>query len=197
MEPISTLILLLTIAISMIALYGKRDLTKYIFYPYEIKIRKRWYQFISAGFLHADFMHLFFNMLTLYFFAGAVENAVGGINFCLIYFGSMIFAHLPGYIKHRNDPQFRSLGASGAVSGIIFASILFNPYAKMMIMPIPIPISAPIFGLLYLVYCSLANKFGRDNINHSAHLWGAVAGILLTIIIDPSSIGFFLGAILN
>lgn len=192
-----TLIVLLigvTIVFSLVAIYSHRDMTQYIFNPYEIKRNKRWYQFITSGFLHADLMHLFFNMLTLYFFADAVYFELG-MRFFFIYFGAMIVADIPDYFRHKDNYKFRSLGASGAVSGIIFASILFNPTSTLMIFPIPLPIPAPIFAVLYLVYCSIANRRSQDNINHGAHFWGAIAGLLLTIIIEPSSIGIFFGAI--
>jgi membrane associated rhomboid family serine protease len=184
----------ITIAISLIGIYGQRDMTKYVFHPYEIKRNKRWFQFITSGFIHADLMHLFFNMLTLYFFADVVYSVLG-MQFFTIYFGSMIIADLPDYFRHKDNYNFRSLGASGAVSGIIFASILFNPTSTMMIFPLPIPIPAPIFAALYLVYCTIANRRSQDNINHGAHFWGAIAGLLLTIVLEPRALAFFFESI--
>lgn len=195
MTPVATFILVVTSAVSLVAIYGSRDMSSFVFSPFEIKRRKKYFQFISSGFLHADLMHLLFNMLTLYFFADSVEEVTGGVRFAMIYFGSMIFADLPSFFKHKDNPDFRSLGASGAVSGIIFSSILFNPTASMMIFPIPIPIPAPIFAVLYLVYCTVAARKSQDNINHSAHFWGAVAGLLLTIIIFPGVVGYFFSAL--
>lgn len=191
------LIIGITAVISLIALYSGKDMSKLIFYPYDIKRRKRWFQFISSGFIHADWGHLFFNMLTLFFFANVVEEALGSFGFLFIYLGSMILAHIPDYLRRRDNQNFSSLGASGAVSGILFASILFSPTASIMIFPIPIPLPAPIFGVLYLIYCTIGNRMGKDNINHSAHFWGSIAGVLLAIMIEPGVLPFFFEQILG
>ena len=109
----------------------------------------------------------------------------------------MVLSDLPSVAKHKNDYWYHSLGASGSISAVIFSFILFAPMTTMMIMPIPIPIPAIIFGPLYLVYCSYASKYSRDNINHDAHFYGALSGIMLTIALKPDAIKIFLYQVLH
>jgi membrane associated rhomboid family serine protease len=163
-----------------------------MFSPWRVRREGAWYTFITSGFLHADLTHLLFNMITFYFFAFRFESIVGAVNFLIIYFGSMIIADMGSFFKHANNPNFRSLGASGAVSGIVFGSILYFPTSKMIIFPLPIPIPAYIFGVLYLAWCFYAERQARDNINHSAHLFGAIAGAVLTILLEPAVVKHFL-----
>jgi membrane associated rhomboid family serine protease len=137
-------------------------------------------------------MHLFFNMMSYYFFAFQLEVLLGHWQFGLLYTASLILSDLPTVFKHKNDQWYHSLGASGAVSAVIFSYILFSPLMKMMIMPIPIGIPAVLFGVLYLVYCNYASKYSRDNINHDAHMFGALSGLLITIILNPHIVNSFL-----
>lgn len=191
------IIIIATVAISLYAMFGNRSLFyRWMFSPYRVKYEGAWYTFITSGFIHADIVHLAFNMITLFFFAFKLESIVGGINFLIIYLGSMILSDLGSYFKHRYNPDYRSLGASGAVSGVVFSSILYFPTSKMMIMPLPIPIPAYIFGVLYLLWCYYAERHARDNINHSAHMLGAIAGALITIILDVNVISHFLQQLL-
>lgn len=195
--PIAMIIMFLTGAFSFYALYSKRDLRGFLFIPYEVWYKKRYWQFLSGGFLHHDLVHLMFNMLTFYFFAFQFETAVGSLNFGIIYIASMVIADIPSLFKHRNDPQYRSLGASGAVSGIIFGALLIDPGMSLMMFPIPIHIPAPVFAVLYLTYCIIAKRYARDGINHSAHLWGAISGFFLTMVLNPKSLQTFAAAILK
>jgi len=193
--PASWIILITTCCISFYTLYMNNSLlTKMMFHPYSFFHENRLYTILTSGFVHADLMHLLFNMLTFYFFAFQLETngIIGTGGFLLIYFGSMIFSDLPTAIKHRNDIGYLSLGASGAISGIVFSSILFNPSSKMYVMLLPIPIPASIFGILYLAYCYYASMHSNDRINHEAHFWGALTGIIITIIIYPGVISDFL-----
>ncbi|MEI6091248.1 MAG: rhomboid family intramembrane serine protease [bacterium] len=195
--PVAIIIMFLTGAFSFFALYSKYDLRKFLFVPYEVFYKKRYWQFLSGGFLHADLVHLMFNMLTYYFFAFQFEALVGSVPFLIIYLASMILADVPSFIKNRNNPMYRSIGASGAVSGIIFGSLLLNPGMSLMMFPIPINIPAPVFAVLYLTYCIIAKRFAKDGINHSAHLWGAIAGFLLTMLMVPDSLRNFVAQILK
>jgi membrane associated rhomboid family serine protease len=167
-----------------------------VFWPAMIRERRQYYRFITSGFIHADWMHLIFNMITLYYFGRIVEiyfqQIFGKGIFILFYLLSMIAADIQTYFRHRNDYSYRSLGASGAVSAVLFASILFNPWAKIYLFFIPIGIPAFIFGALYLGFCVYMSKRGSDGINHNAHLWGAVFGILFTIVLEPRIITFFI-----
>jgi membrane associated rhomboid family serine protease len=195
--PVAIIIMFLTGAFSFFALYSKYDLRKFLFVPYEVYYKKRYWQFITSGFLHADLVHLMFNMLTYYFFAFEFEASVGSIPFLIIYLASMVIADIPSFIKNRNIPMYRSIGASGAVSGIIFGSLLINPGMSLMMFPIPINIPAPAFAVLYLTYCIIAKRFAKEGINHSAHLWGAIAGFFLTMFMVPGSLRSFVAAILK
>ncbi|MCX8054756.1 MAG: rhomboid family intramembrane serine protease [Ignavibacteria bacterium] len=187
------IILIATAAISLYAMYRNQSIYyRWMFSPWRVRREGAWYTFITSGFLHADLTHLAFNMITFYFFAFRFEEIVGATNFLIIYFGSMIIADLGSFFKHANNPNFRSLGASGAVSGIVFGSILYFPTSKMIIFPLPIPIPAYIFGVLYLAWCFYAERQARDNINHSAHLFGAIAGIVLTVLLEPNVVQHFL-----
>jgi len=188
---VSTLILLATAAISLLVIYAKPDLyEKLVLHPFSVTRENRWYTLITSGFIHADIWHLAFNMLSFYFFAGRLEAVVGTENFLLIYFGSMIISDLPTIYKQRDNPNYRSLGASGAVSGIIYSSILFNPLGTIYIYFIPMP--AIVFGILFIVYGYYMEKRGMDYINHSAHNWGAISGIVLTLILAPYSWDVFI-----
>ncbi len=185
--PLALTIFLSTIGISLYTLYKNHSLLyRMMFSPYDVAHNGKYYTFITSGFVHLDMPHLLFNMFTFFFFAFSLEGKIGSLNFAIIYFGSLIFSDLSTYFKHKDNPDYRSLGASGAISGVLFSSILFSPESSIMIFPIPIPIPAIIFGFIYLAWCYYAARQSSDNINHSAHFWGAVIGIILTLIIDIS-----------
>jgi len=188
---ISILILATILLVSLYGFFGKIDLTHFALSPFEFINKKKYYQIITSGFLHADYTHLLFNSLTFLFFAFEFEKISGGLNFLLIYFGSMIIADIPSIAKHRNNRNYLSLGASGAISGIVFASIFLNPGMKLILFPLPIPIPGYIYGVLYLIYCTIAQKKLNDKINHSAHFWGAFGGFLLSIILMSEKIADF------
>ncbi|MDI1256613.1 MAG: rhomboid family intramembrane serine protease [Flavobacterium sp.] len=140
---------------------------------------------ITSGFLHADIMHLGFNMLTLYFFAPIVIAYLGSFSFLLIYFGSLVFGSLLTLYFHKNDYSYRAIGASGAVTGILYSAILFQPDMKVSMFFIPIGIPAYIFGIIYLLYSIYGMKAKRDNIGHTAHIGGAIGGYVLTLAKAP------------
>ncbi len=163
-----------------------------IFYPPAITKQGQWYRFFTCGLLHADWEHLLFNMLSLYLFGATVENyfksellfgEMGQVFYMVLYILALLFSLIPTFFKHRNDYQYRSLGASGAVSAIVFAGILFNPTAKLGFFLIPPIIPGYIFGPLYLLLSTWLEKKGKDNINHSAHIWGALFGIGFTVLL--------------
>jgi membrane associated rhomboid family serine protease len=191
-EPVASFIFAITILTSVMAFSNDNLYANLILHPYSVSRRHRVYTVITSGLIHNDWMHLFFNMLSFYFFAFRLEPLLGHWQFGLLYFVSLILSDLPTVYKHRNDDWYHSLGASGAVSAVIFSAILFNPLDKMMIMPIPIGIPAVIFGVLYLVYCNYASKYSRDNINHDAHMFGALSGLLITIILQPHVVHGFI-----
>ncbi len=169
------------------------------FNPYLALHSKQWYRFFTYALLHAGWLHLFVNMYVLYLFGNTVIDGYcqlfdlkGYYYFILLYIGAIIISVLPSFGKHKNDPYYNAVGASGAVSAVVFASILFYPTGKIMIFPVPIGIPAFIFGILYLIYSAYMGKRGRDNIGHDAHFWGAVFGVLFTIAIKPRMALYFI-----
>jgi membrane associated rhomboid family serine protease len=161
-----------------------------IFNPYKVSSNNEWYRFITSGFIHADLMHLFINMLVLYSFGTAVEGNYGeffGENyqlyFILLYFGALVISIAPSYAKHKKDFYYNALGASGAVSAVLFASVIFDPLAPVLVYFIKMP--AIVMAVLYVGYEYYMGKKGGDNINHDAHLWGAIFGVVFTIGLRP------------
>ncbi|MBI2275206.1 MAG: rhomboid family intramembrane serine protease [Chitinophagaceae bacterium] len=189
MLTITLIILLLTCVISFTAFSNEKITNDMIFYPTAVTNHNQWYRFITCGFIHADFMHLAFNMYTFYLFGDMVERAftaiygeMGKALYIVMYISALVVCLLPTYFKHRNDYYYRSLGASGAVSAVIFIGIFLNPTMGMGIFPIPFHIPAFIFGPLYLGISAYLAKKGHGNINHSAHIWGALYGVVFLVI---------------
>jgi len=141
---------------------------------------------LTSGFLHVDISHLFFNMFTLYFFADVVIGGFGAIKFLIIYFVSLVAGSLLALYFHKDEPYYSAVGASGAVTGILYAAILLQPDMQLGIMFIPIPLPAYILGIGYLLYSIYGMKSRLGNIGHTAHFGGAVGGYLCTILFMPS-----------
>lgn len=141
---------------------------------------------ISSGFLHADLGHLFFNLFTLYMFAPVVSSYFGDFSFLLIYMASLVFGSLLTLLMHKNDYSYRAIGASGAVTGILYSAILIDPSMSLYLFFIPIPIPAYLFGIGYLLYSIYGIKSKSDNIGHTAHFGGAIGGYIFTIVKEPS-----------
>jgi len=188
-NPIASVIFFATIAISLLAFQRDSVLReKFILHPWGLSRGERIYSIIMHGFIHADYVHLLFNMMTFYFFAFFLEARTGHLNFAIIYFGSLILSVLSTIYKHRNDFDYRSLGASGAVSGVIFSAIIYEPTSKIYLFIFPIGIPSPLFAVLFVGYSYFAARNRYAHIAHEAHLWGAVSGALLTILLDPRAI---------
>jgi membrane associated rhomboid family serine protease len=147
---------------------------------------KEYVRVISSGFLHADWTHLFFNMITLYFFGPELLAHAGIPNFLIIYFGSLVFGSMLSIYLNRNNWMYSAIGASGAISGVIFSSIIIIPGMSLYIFPIPIQLPGWLFGIGYVLYSIYGIKNQLGNIGHGAHLGGGIAGILITIILIPS-----------
>ncbi|WP_316810458.1 rhomboid family intramembrane serine protease [Pedobacter heparinus] len=194
--PVASIVFLFTIVTSIYAFNDNSLYGKFMLHPYSVSRRHKVYTLITSGLIHADWMHLIFNMMTFFFFAFRLEAMIGSWQFGMVYFISLILSDIPSVMKHKNDMWYNSLGASGAISGVLFSFILFDPFSRMMIFPLPIPIWAIIFGPLYLVYCVYASKQSRDNINHDAHFFGALAGMIVTVLVVPGTIPNFLSLIL-
>jgi len=202
-------IIIITAIVSFTSFNSPKAINDLSMWPVMIDGKKQYYRFITSGFIHGDYMHLIFNMFTLYFFGPIVErslipliahvspadpssfNLIVSLYYIGFYLLALIASDLPSYFKHRRDYGFRSIGASGAVSAIIFASILLDPWMSIGIMGI-IPVPAIIYAVLYVVYCIYAGRRGGDNINHDAHLWGGLFGFAFSLILCPPLFKFFL-----
>jgi len=184
MNPALFLIILIGITI-IFSFKGFED--SYFFSKYQFhvgSIRKGEHiRMITSGFLHADIAHLAFNMLSLYFFAPVVYDELGNYSFLLIYFASLIFGSMLTLYFHKNDYYYRAIGASGAVTGIIYSAILLDSNLQIFLFFIPIPIPAYLFGIGYLLYSIYGMKAKNDNIGHTAHFGGAIGGYLFTILV--------------
>lgn len=143
------------------------------------------YRMITSGFLHADLMHILFNMYTLFIFGGIVLSHLGNVNFLILYFASLIIGNLFTLMFHKEDYNYRAVGASGAVMGILYSSIILQPDMSLYLFFIPIPIPSYIFGLMYLLYSIYGMKAQNDNIGHTAHFGGAIAGYAFTLLNSP------------
>ncbi len=190
--PVTSIIFVITLATSLWAFSNENIYGEFILNPYNVSRGHKVYTVITSGLIHKDWNHLFFNMLSYYFFAFQLEALLGHWQFGLLYVLSLILSDLPSIQKHKDDIWYNSLGASGAISAVIFSFIMFNPKAQMGLMFIPIPIPAWIFGVLYLVYCHFASKHARDNVNHDAHLYGAVSGVVITFALHHEVINEFI-----
>jgi membrane associated rhomboid family serine protease len=180
-------IIAITAIISFVAPNGSSNFEKYKFSVGAILNRKEYIRLLSAGFLHADIMHLVFNMLTLYFFGPVVIQGFGNLGFLIIYFGSILLGNIFSLFIYKKQPWYSAIGASGGVSGILFASIAMIPNIGIYMFFIPIPIPGYIFGLVYFGYSvyMMLNPRQHDNIGHAAHLGGAFFGLVYAVANQP------------
>jgi membrane associated rhomboid family serine protease len=196
MFTITLSIIVLTCLISASAFNNSKILDDLIFWPPAISIRHQYYRFITCGLIHADVMHLAFNMFTLYSFGRVMEAYYMGVLglphyfYLLLYVGGLIVANIPTYLKRRDDYNYRSLGASGAVCAVMFSFILLRPWERLYLIVLPVP--AIVFAVLFLVYSVYMSRRGGDNVNHDAHFWGALFGIVFTIALRPDVVNTFL-----
>lgn len=187
-------IIVVTVIVSLRCFSDNKLKSRLIFYPPAIK-NKQFYRFVSHGFIHIDGNHLLFNMFTLYFFGTAIEGLykpyLGGLGFVVFYLLAIVAAIIPSYLQHINDRGYSCLGASGGVSAVLFAYILLSPWSMLYLFGV-VPIPAILFAAGYVAYSIYSQKRANDNINHSAHLWGAAFGIAATISLNPSVVGRFI-----
>lgn len=161
---------------------------KSLFRPYWLVPRGEYATLVSSGFVHADLAHLLFNALTFWAFAFSLERRIGSASFFALYAIGLLASDAGTWLKHRHDAEYRTLGASGAILAVLFASILYFPGSSIFILPIPVPIPAPLFAVAYLAYTWYASHRSRTRINHDAHLSGALAGIAYVAFTDPDTL---------
>jgi membrane associated rhomboid family serine protease len=186
---ITIILIIITSLVSIGGFSNQKIIDDLIFYPPAVTRRNQWYRFISCGFIHADVGHLIFNMLSLYLFGRFVEEKfieIFGDNgkwvYLLMYLTSLFVCLLPTYFRNRDNYHYRSLGASGAVSAVVFAGLMIAPFLEVGFFILPPIIPGFIFGPLYLIISALLDRKGGGNINHSAHFWGALYGVLFIIV---------------
>jgi len=192
------LIILFTSIFSILAFNKPELMYKYQFNAYQIYHRKQWYRIFTHAFLHADWMHLLINMFVLFSFGSILEQyfqlyfeGKGIVYFFTLYFGSIIISTLYTLIKQKDNHYYNAVGASGAVSAIVFASIFFAPMSKLLVFGI-LPLPAILFGILYLGYSYYMSKKSVDNVAHDTHFWGAVFGFIFPMLIKPELYNVFL-----
>ena len=189
-------IIIITCIVSITSFTRPNAIDDLSMWPMMIDNKKQYYRFITSGFVHGDWQHLIFNMFTLYFFGPVIEQLFPPVTFILFYVLGLIVSDVPSYLKHRRSYGYRSIGASGAVSAVIFATILLDPWNVIRLYGI-IKVWAILYAVLYIIYCVYAGRRGKDNINHDAHLWGALYGVVFTIIYTPSIVQYFLGQLMH
>ena len=197
---ITILIILVTAAVSLLCMYGKLDIRSLMFNAWQVWHKRQWHRMLSYGLVHSGWGHLIFNMLTLYFFGPVVEQhfaavfgaTTGAILFSVLYVSALAVSTAGDLLKYRDDSNYNAVGASGAVSAILFASILFEPKMGIYIFMIPIPVPGYIFAPLYLLYCWYMARRNMDNIGHTAHFWGAVYGLVFPLLCKPAILSHFL-----
>lgn len=194
MLSMTVIIIIITVLISISAFNSQKIMNDLIFYPPAVSRNRQYYRFISCGFIHADVAHLAFNMISLYLFGRFVEEQFsdifgnsGRILYLAMYLLALIASILPTYFKNKDNYHYRSLGASGAVSAVVFAGLMIAPYVKVGFFIIPPVIPGFVFGPLYLIISAYLDRKGGDNINHSAHIWGALFGIAFLIVVGYAS----------
>ena len=200
-SPVTLALIAVTGVLSFMAWKQPRLLAALILWPPAIERGREFWRLLSYGFIHADMQHLLFNMITLFFFGGAMEHYFSQLGlpwpwgFVGFYLSALLVSILPSYLRNRGNPNYRSLGASGAVSAVLFAFILIQPWSLIIVFVIPVP--AIIYAVVYVGYSIWMERQGTDNINHSAHLWGAGYGVLFTVLLQPRILEHFFASLLS
>ena len=192
LPPVTSFFLLLNVAVGLYTLTANPELIdRWAFKPYRVVREREWSRWITAGFVHVGFAHLLFNMITLYYFGPPIEAALGPLRFLVIYLGSELAANALTFARHRDNPTYSAVGASGAISGVLFSFCLFQPFAMLGIMFI-IPMPAIVFAVLYIVLSVYASRRELGRVAHEAHLGGALGGLALTLLLYPAALSIFL-----
>lgn len=192
---IALVLFVTTIVVSILAITNPRLQARLAFRPYALAQGRDWHTLVTSGFVHADWAHLLFNMMTFWFFAFTLERVLGRGPFALLYLLALVASEIGTYHKFRRDPRYVTLGASGAISAVLFAFIVYFPDTRLMIFPLPVPIPAPLFAVLYLVFSAYADRQQYGRINHSAHIGGALTGLVFVALVDPGAYARLLAAV--
>jgi membrane associated rhomboid family serine protease len=196
---LTLIIIAVTVLVSWQAFEKPRLIDRLILWPPAVDRKHQYDRLVTHGFIHADWQHLLFNMITLFFFGRAIEpvftQELGMGGYVLFYLSALVVAILPTYLRHRHDPNYRSLGASGAVSAVLFAYILLAPWSLIFVFFLPVP--AIVYAIAYVAYSFWMDRQGGDNINHSAHLSGAIYGVLFMLLMEPRVGEAFLQRLMN
>ena len=190
--PVTLFMLTANVLIGLVTLTSRPDLIDaWAFKPYRAVREREWSRWLTAGFVHTGFGHLAFNMITLFFFGPFMEQTLGSLPFMGVYLGSELTANALTWWRYRDDPAYSAVGASGAISGVLFSFCLFQPFAMLGVMFV-IPMPAIVFAPLYIAFSVYLARSGRGRIAHEAHIGGALGGLLLTVLLYPESLGIFL-----
>jgi membrane associated rhomboid family serine protease len=193
---ITTALVAITTLVSILTFSNSNLYYQFMFHPYLMSDRKQeWHRFISHSLIHADWMHLIFNMIGLYSFGRLVEMNIGMSSMLLLYLLGVVVSVIPAYVKHRGNNAYRSLGASGGVSAVVFAGVMLSPFSTILFYFIPMP--AIVFAILYLIYSQYSAKKGSDHIAHDTHLVGAIFGWVYIVAVHPSIAQGFIRQIVN
>ena len=198
--PFTFILIAITGVVSWLAFGNRKLADRLILWPPAISRNRQYERLLTYGFIHANFAHLLFNMITLFFFGQLIEQFMRGVTrsqwtYPLFYLAALVVSILPSYLKNRKNPNYMSLGASGAVSAVLFAFVLLSPWSVILVMFIPAP--AILYAVFYVGYSIWMDKRGGDNVNHSAHLAGAAFGVMFMLLMEPQVLTVFLDQLLH
>jgi len=181
-------ILVVTLVVSVIGLAAPRVIERSLLRPYLVARGSGYAGLVTSGLVHASVGHLLFNLITFYSFGFRLEQVIGSVRFVALYFSALLISGIGTCYKHRDDPAYASLGASGAILGVLFASIVYFPRQSLFILPLPVPIPAPLFAVGYLAFSWYSSRTNRGQVNHDAHIFGALTGLAFVLLTDPTTI---------